>query len=140
MAALAFTVLLALCLGGGTVSFLVVQAIEPHGAATPRDAVEGFLRGVFTDRSADPAEFICTENRDDKDLARLVFQVRELQRRYSSSDVQWTYPPLDQASKSIDTTVTLHYSTVDGKTVDKPLRMLLVNRLGWWVCEVETPQ
>jgi len=138
----AFVVLVTLCLGGGTTSLLVVQNLEPKGTPTPEEAVEGFLRGVFTERSAANAgAYVCAENRSDDQLTRLVFEVRQFQRRNSSTDTRWTYPPVTYpARRRASADVTLRFSTVDSQPVERRLKLTLVDRLGWWVCEVETPR
>jgi len=139
LAAVAFVALLVLCLGGGATSFFVVQSLEPRGTATPESALEGFLRAVFVDRDANrAADFVCTEHRDDKELARLVFEVRAFTSRYASADTRWTYPGVRRAGKreaSADVTLTLN--NADQRVSEKQVRLLLVDHNGWWVCEVE---
>jgi hypothetical protein len=139
LATAVFITVLALCLGGGAVSFFVVQSLEPRGTATPESALEGFLRAVFVDRDADrAADFVCADNRNDEELARLVFEVRTFTSRYSSADTRWTYPGVRRTGKreaSADVTLTL--STVDQRVSEKRVRLLLVDDSGWWVCEVE---
>jgi hypothetical protein len=139
LAAVVFTAMLVLCLGGGAISFLVVQSLEPRGAATPESALEGFLRSVFIDRDAGrAADFVCAENRDDEELARLVFEVRAFTSRYASANPRWSYPGVRRDGRrdaSADVTLTL--STADQPVSEKQVRLLLVDHNGWWVCEVE---
>ena len=137
-----FSMLLALCLGGAATSFLVVQHLEPRGASAPEVALEGFLQAVFVEQDASQAaDFVCTKNRDDKELARLVFEVRAFQGRYASARTRWTYPPVQRTGKRrASADVTLSLNTTDQRVSEKRVRLLLVDDRGWWVCEVEAPR
>jgi hypothetical protein len=139
LAAAVFATVLVLCLGGGAISFFVVQSQEPRGTTTPESALEGFLRAVFVDRDATrAADFVCAENRDDRELARLVFEVRAFTSRNNSAETRWTYPEVRRTGKreaSADVTLTLN--TVGQRVSEKQVRLRLVDHNGWWVCEVE---
>jgi hypothetical protein len=134
-----FVMVLTLCLGGAATSFFVLQRLEPRGSAAPETALEGFLQAVFVQQDANRvADFVCAENGDDRELARLVFEVRAFSTRYASATTRWTYPDVRRTGNrdaSADVTLTV---TSDGQRVsEKRVRLLLVDRHGWWVCEVE---
>ena len=134
-----FAVLLMLCLAGGTVSFLVVQSLEPRGTSTPEAALEGFLQAVFVDRDADrAADFVCADTRDDKQLARLVFEVRAFSSQNESASTRWSYPGVERTGRrEASADVTLSLSTSDEQVTEKKVRLLLVDDRGWWVCEAK---
>jgi hypothetical protein len=139
---LVFTLMVALCLGGGLVSFVVVQSAEPRGTPSPEAAVEGFLRAIFTEHSANSAAgFVCSDIRDNKELARLVFEVKAFERRYASPRTTWTYPPVQRTgAREASADVTLTLTTQVDQVAEKEIRLLLVDDRGWWVCDVETPE
>jgi hypothetical protein len=139
LASVVFVAMLVLCLGGGAISFLVVQSLEPRGTATPESALEGFLRSVFVEKDANrAADFVCVANRDDKELARLVFEVRAFASRYASANPRWSYPSVERTGKrEARADVTLTLSTVDQPVSKKQVGLLLIDHNGWWVCEVE---
>ncbi|MFU8852705.1 hypothetical protein ACNAW0_17215 [Micromonospora sp. SL1-18] len=128
-----------LCGGGGTAAFLTLrQAEEGQGAKEPAVAVDGFLAAVYRDQDAEKAAtFVCSAARDDKKIADKVAEVRKYATQYRNPRFRWTTPKVDNRTgdrATVTTKVTM--TTADEKVADQELRFTVVQKTGWWVCEV----
>ncbi|MCW3813171.1 hypothetical protein ONA91_01685 [Micromonospora sp. DR5-3] len=128
-----------LCGGGGTAAFLTLRnADEGQGAKEPAVAVDGFLTAVYQDRDArKAATFVCSTARDDKKIAAKVAEVEKYAAQYQNPRFRWTTPKVDNRTgdrATVTTKVTM--TTSDEKVADQDLRFTVVQKTGWWVCEV----
>ncbi|SBT52680.1 hypothetical protein GA0070621_4502 [Micromonospora narathiwatensis] len=128
-----------LCGGGGTAAFLALRnAEEGEGAKEPAVAVDGFLGAVYHDQDArKAATFVCSAARDDKKIAAKVAEVRKYAEQYQKPRFRWTTPKVDNQTgdrATVSTKVTM--ITADEKVADQELRFTVVQKTGWWVCEV----
>ncbi|NES17106.1 MULTISPECIES: hypothetical protein [Micromonospora] len=128
-----------LCGGGGTAAFLTLRnAEEGQGAKEPAVAVDGFLTAVYKDRDArKAATFVCSASRDDKKIAAKVAEVKKYATQYQNPRFRWTSPKVDNRTGDRATVTTrLTMTTADEKVADQDLRFTVVQKTGWWVCEV----
>lgn len=128
-----------LCGGGGTAAFLTLRnAEEGQGAKEPAVAVDGFLTAVYKDRDArKAATFVCSASRDDKKIAAKVAEVKKYATQYQNARFRWTSPKVDNRTGDRATVTTrLTMTTADEKVADQDLRFTVVQKTGWWVCEV----
>lgn len=128
-----------LCGGGGTAAFLVLRSAEEgQGAKEPAAAVEGFLGAVYRDQDASKAAtFVCSAARDDRKIAAKVAEVRKYAEQYQKPRFRWTAPKVDNQTgdrATVSTKVTM--ISADEKVADQELRLTVVQKTGWWVCEV----
>lgn len=128
-----------LCGGGGTAAFLTLRNAENgQGAKEPAVAVDGFLTAVYKDRDAKKAAtFVCSAARDDKKIADKVAEVQKYASEYQNPRFRWTTPKVDNRTgdrATVTTKVTM--TTSDEKVADQELRFTVVQKTGWWVCEV----
>ena len=133
---LALVVVLA---GGATAAFVLIGPASSRGAATPADAVEGFLDAIYGKHSAkDAARFVCARARNDAELDQIVFGVKTFEQEFSSPRTTWTYPEIKPNGKQATATITLSMSTANDQVAEKRFELLLVDDRGWWVCDVNT--
>ncbi|MCW3841107.1 hypothetical protein ONA70_13445 [Micromonospora yasonensis] len=128
-----------LCGGGGTAAFLTLRNAEDgQGAKEPSVAVEGFLTAVYKDRDArKAATFVCSASRDDKKIAAKVAEVQKYATQYQNPRFRWTSPKVDnQTGDRATVTTRVTMTTSDEKVADQDLRFTVVQKTGWWVCEV----
>jgi len=130
---------LILCVGGGVSAWLLRRGLESgDGAARPVDAAEGFLTAVYSDRDSDKAAaLVCSEARDEKEIAAKVGEIRAYDDKYDSPRFEWDEPKVaDEGEDRAVVTVKLTMTTADEKTAEQELRLTVVRKSGWWVCEV----
>lgn len=128
-----------LCGGGGTAAFLTLRNAEDgRGAKEPTVAVDGFLTAVYKDRDAKKAAtFVCSAARDDKKIAAKVAEVQKYASEYQNPRFRWTTPKVDnQTGDRATVTTKVTMTTSDEKVADQELRFTVVQKTGWWVCEV----
>ncbi|MFE9654014.1 hypothetical protein [Micromonospora sp. NPDC006431] len=128
-----------LCGGGGTAAFLTLRkAEEGKGAKEPAVAVNGFLTAVYKDQDArKAATFVCSAARDDKKIAAKVAEVQKYATQYHNPRFRWTTPKVDnQTGERATVTTKVTMTTSDEKVADQELRFTVVQKTGWWVCEV----
>lgn len=128
-----------LCGGGGTAAFLTLRNAEDgQGAKEPTVAVDGFLTAVYKDRDAKKAAtFVCSAARDDKKIAAKVAEVQKYASEYQNPRFRWTTPKVDnQTGDRATVTTKVTMTTSDEKVADQELRFTVVQKTGWWVCEV----
>jgi hypothetical protein len=136
---LVLAVVLVLCGGGGLAAFFLLRgAPGGEGASEPVAAVDGFLRAVYTDRDANKAaSLVCREARDSAKIRKKVDEVRNYSRSYDNPRFKWDVPKVDdQNADRAVVSVKLTMITGDDKTSDQQLRFTVVQKTGWWVCEV----
>ncbi|WP_200210187.1 Rv0361 family membrane protein [Micromonospora coerulea] len=128
-----------LCGGGGTAAFLTLRDTEEgQGAKEPAVAVDDFLTAVYQDRDAKKAAtFVCSASRDDKKIAGKVAEVQKYATEYQNPRFRWTTPKVDnQTGERATVTTKVTMTTSDEKVADQELRFTVVQKSGWWVCEV----
>ncbi|WP_423791053.1 hypothetical protein [Micromonospora cathayae] len=139
IAAIVLVVALVLCGGGGTAAFFLLRNAETgEGAAEPAGAVQEFLTAVYTERDADRAtDLVCSSARDREKIAAKVAEVRKYAETHQNARFKWSAPKVDNQTAeraTVSTTVTV--TTTDEKVADQELRFTVVQKTGWWVCEV----
>ncbi|WP_405434771.1 hypothetical protein [Micromonospora sp. NBC_00617] len=139
IAAIALVVIMVLCVGGGVVAFLTLRNAESgEGAKEPAVAVDEFLTAVYKDRDATKAaKHVCAASRDDKKIAAKVAEVQKYASEYQNPRFKWTTPKVDNQTgdrATVSTRITM--TTADEKVADQDLRFTVVQKTGWWVCEV----
>lgn len=139
IASIVLTVAVLLCGGGGTAAFLTLRnAEEGQGAKEPAVAVDGFLTAVYKDRDVrKAATFVCSAARDDKKITAKVAEVKKYATQYQNPRFRWSSPKVDNRTGDRATVTTrLTMTTADEKVADQDLRFTVVQKKGWWVCEV----
>ncbi len=139
IAAIALIVIMVLCVGGGVVAFLTLRNAENgEGAKEPAVAVDEFLTAVYKDRNATKAASrVCAASRDDKKIAAKVAEVQKYAAEYQNPRFRWTSPKVDnQTGDRATVTTRVTMTTADEKVADQDLRFTVVQKTGWWVCEV----
>jgi len=139
IAAIALVVIMVLCVGGGVVAFLTLRNAETgEGAKEPAVAVDEFLTAVYKDRDATKAASrVCAAARDDDKIAAKVAEVEKYAATYQNPRFRWTTPKVDNQTGDRATVSTrLTMTTADEKVADQELRFTVVQKTGWWVCEV----
>ena len=139
IAAISLVVVLLLCGGGAISAFLLLRdAEEGEGAPEPVAAAEAFLRAVYSDRDADKAaSLVCSESRDQADIDRKVAEVEEYATTYQTPRFRWETPTIDEQNEERAIVSTkLIMTTGDEKVSEQQLRLTVVKKTGWWVCEV----
>ncbi|MGW3792998.1 Rv0361 family membrane protein [Micromonospora arida] len=139
IAAIALVVIMVLCVGGGVVAFLTLRDAETgEGAKEPAVAVDEFLTAVYKDRDATKAAGrVCAASRDDDKIAAKVAEVEKYASTYQNPRFRWTTPKVDnQTGERATVSTRLTMTTADEKVADQELRFTVVQKTGWWVCEV----
>lgn len=139
IAAVTLVVIMVLCVGGGVLAFLTLRNTETgEGAKEPAVAVDEFLTAVYKDRDATKAATrVCAASRDDGKIAAKVAEVQKYASEYQNPRFRWTTPKVDNQTgdrATVSTRVTM--TTADEKVADQDLRFTVVQKTGWWVCEV----
>lgn len=139
IAVIALAVIMVLCVGGGAVAFLTLRNAETgEGAKEPAVAVDEFLTAVYKDRDvAKAASRVCAASRDDEKIAAKIAEVEKYAAAHQNPRFRWTTPKVDNQTgdrATVSTRVTM--TTSDEKVADQDLRFTVVQKTGWWVCEV----
>lgn len=139
IASVVLAVVLVLCGGGGLTAFLMLRDTETgEGAAEPVVAVDGFLKAVYTDNDATKAAgLICSEARDKTEITKKVEEVKKYATTYDKPRFRWETPKIDDQNAEraiVSTKVTM--MTGDEKVAEQQLKFIVVQKTGWWVCEV----
>jgi len=132
-------VVLVLCGGGGLAAFLMLRNTETGtGADAPEAAVENFLDAVYVQRDAKKAtELVCAEARDDKAIKKKVEDIKKQVEANKDPKFRWTPLKVDDKNEKraiVSTKLTL--ITSDEKMAEQQLKFTVVQKTGWWVCEV----
>jgi flagellar basal body-associated protein FliL len=139
IAAIALAVIMVLCVGGGVLAFLTLRNAETgEGAKDPAVAVDEFLTAVYKDRDAtEAASRVCAASRDEDKIAAKVAEVQKYASTYQNPRFRWTTPKVDnQTGERATVSTRLTMTTADEKVADQELRFTVVQKTGWWVCEV----
>ncbi|MGK5743277.1 Rv0361 family membrane protein [Micromonospora sp. URMC 103] len=139
IAAIALVVVLVLCVGGGVIAFLTLRNVETgEGAKEPAVAVDEFLTAVYKERdAAKAATLVCASARDDDKIAAKVAEVQKYASTYQNPRFRWTTPKVEnQTGDRATVTTKVTMTTTDEKVADQDLRVTVVRKTGWWVCEV----
>jgi hypothetical protein len=139
IASIVFAVVLLLCAAGGLSAFLLLRNTEAtDGAPEPVAAVDAFMRAVYADKNATKAAaLVCSEARDEAAIAEKVTEVERYATRYTSPRFTWSEPHIDERNDDaarVSTVLTM--ATGDEKLAEQRLTFRVVNKTGWWVCEV----
>jgi flagellar basal body-associated protein FliL len=132
-------VLALLCAAGGVGAFFLLRGGEGKGAATAKEAADGFLTAIYKDgEPADATKLVCKEARDEKAITSKVNEVKDQKSKLQSPTITWSSVDVkNETAESADTTVTLKLTTTDEKISEQTLKLQLVKRDGWFVCEVQ---
>ncbi len=128
-----------LCGGGVTAAVLLMRNTEPNdGAAEPVAAVQDFLKAVYTDQDATKAnELVCAEARDEKSMTEKVDEVKANSTKYKNPRYKWDEPKVDsQDPESASVSVKITMTTSDEKVAEQQLKFTVVQKTGWFVCEI----
>ncbi|WP_432955858.1 Rv0361 family membrane protein [Micromonospora haikouensis] len=130
---------LLLCGGGGAAAFFTLRSTENgEGAKEPAVAVENFLTAVYKERDARKAAgYVCAAARDDRKITAKVTELKRYTEQYSDARFRWTSPKVDnQTGDRATVTTRVTMTTSDEKVADQDLRFTVVQKTGWWVCEI----
>jgi hypothetical protein len=127
--------------GGATAAFVLIGPASSRGSASPQQAVDGFLDGIYAKHSAkDAGRFVCERARNDQELDQIVFGVKTFEQEFLSARTTWSYPEIRPAARQATASVTLTMTTANEQVAEKQITLLLVDDRGWWVCDVQTPE
>ncbi len=131
-------VVLLLCGGGGLTAFLLLRDGGGEGAPDPVNAVDNFLRAVYLEQDAGKAAtMVCPAARDKTKINKKVDEVRGYARQYPNPRFRWTPPALtSQADQRAVVTTRLTMITGDERFAEQQLSLTVVEKTGWWVCDV----
>jgi hypothetical protein len=134
--ALAATLLL--CGGGAVSAYFLLRDADNPGAPDPATAVDRFLTAVYTQQDASAADaLVCREARDKTKITDRVNEIKTYSDGYQDPVYRWDAPAV--ATKADDralVSVQLTMSTGDEKTAEQDLRITVIRKTGWLVCEV----
>ncbi len=130
---------LVLCAGGGTGAYLLVNNLDGKGQASPTEAVTGFLNAVFVDKNVDRAStYVCKDARDKGKLTKKIQELEDYEAKYKNPKFTWPAPTVESQNKDTATlSVKINFSTEDDRVAERNLKIIAVNKSGWWVCEVK---
>ena len=139
LVSLALAVLILFCGTGGTVAFLLLRNSESgEGAPEPVAAVDAFMTAIYSEQNPEKAaSVVCAAARDKEKIKDKVLEVRNYSQKYDNPRFHWTDPRIDdQNSDRAIVSTKLTMTTADEKIADQQLRFTVVQKTGWWVCEV----
>jgi hypothetical protein len=139
IASIVFAVVLLLCASGGVTAFFLLRDTEEReGAPEPVAAVDAFMRAVYTDQDATKAAaLVCSDARDEAAIRKKVEEVERYATTYTSPRFQWSPPQVDdQGDEVARVSTVLTMTTGDEQVAEQRLTFQVVNKTGWWVCEV----
>jgi hypothetical protein len=134
----ALALVITLLVGGGIAgAWVLIDPTGARGTATPDEAVDGLLRAIYETHDARAAgRHVCERARDDAELERLVFQVKQHEDSFTAARTTWTYLPIHAEGRQASAEVTLTMTTLNEQVSTRMLTLLLVDDRGWWVCDV----
>jgi hypothetical protein len=139
IAAVVAAVAVVLCGGGITGAVLLLRNTEPNpGQPEPVAAVQEFLKAVYSDQDPDKAtDLVCAESRDEAEIKKKVDEVKNLATKYQSPRYKWDEPKVDnQDAESAKVSVKVTMTTSDEKISEQQLTFTVVQKTGWFVCEI----
>ncbi|WP_232074767.1 Rv0361 family membrane protein [Phytohabitans suffuscus] len=128
-----------LCGGGVTAAVLLMRNTEPNdGAAEPVAAVQDFLKAVYNDQDVTKAnDLVCAESRDETALTTKVDEIKANSTKYKNPRYKWDEPKVDsQEPESATVSVKVTMTTQDEKVAEQQLKFTVVQKTGWFVCEI----
>ncbi|HEY2949384.1 MAG TPA: hypothetical protein VGJ53_13485 [Micromonosporaceae bacterium] len=128
-----------LCGGGGLGAWLYLNNVERgRGATAPEEAVDDFLKAVYTDRDADKAtKLVCRDARDNAEITKKVDEVKAYAAKYSNVQFDWDEPKVDDRNaKRATVSVKITATTGDEREAEQRLVFTVIRDSGWWVCDV----
>jgi flagellar basal body-associated protein FliL len=140
IAAIVLAVVFLLCAGGGTVAYFVLVRNSDHrGADNPSQAVNDFLVAVYADKDVTKANaLVCLQARRRDDVTRKVNEVKQIGQQYKEPTFSWDDPTVTETKKDSATVdVKIKISTADEKIAEQALKIIVVRKSGWFVCEVQ---
>jgi len=132
-------VLLVLCLVGAAGAFFLLNNNEGKGKDTARAAAQEFLTAIYKDGNATTAEkLVCKEARDAKEIGDKVKQIKDQGAKLKNPSYSWDSIKIaNETQTAAETTVVVKLSTSDEKLSEQTLKLMLVKRDGWFVCDVK---
>jgi hypothetical protein len=132
-------VVLLLCAVGGVGAFILLNNNEGKGAGSAQDAAQDFLEAVYKDHNPAAAEkLVCGEARDREAIEAKINQVKDQKGKLKNASIAWDSPKIEnETAERADTTVTVKLTTSDEKLAEQILKLTLVKKDGWFVCEVQ---
>lgn len=124
-------------LGVGIAGAWLVIGPGMRGDDSPEAAVNGFLTGIYETRDAhDAGRHVCERARDDAELGRIVFTVRQQQEAFTAARTTWNPPTIHVDGREATAEVTLTMATLNEQVSTRTITLQLVDDRGWWVCDV----
>ena len=124
-------------IAGGVAGAWLLVGPSMRGDETPEAAVNGFLTGIYETRDAgDAGRHVCERARDDAELDRIVFEVRQHAEAFTAARTTWEPPTVRTEGRSATADVTLTMTTLNEQVATRAITLLLVDDRGWWVCDV----
>jgi len=124
---------------GGVGAWLLLRGAESRdGAPEPTTAVSDFLQAVYIDQDAEAAaDLVCAEARDSDAITGKVEEIKGYEDSYDNPRFEWTEPRVDeQDTERAIVSVDLRVTTADEKSAGQKMTFTVVQKTGWWVCEV----
>lgn len=136
--AIVLGVLLLLCGAGGVAAYVLLNGGEGKGADTASTAAQEFLTAIYKERNATKAEaLVCKEARDRKAIDSKIKELEDKQEQLKSPAYTWdTIKVENQTETRGESTITIKLTTSDEKVAEQTVKLELVKRDGWFVCEV----
>ena len=137
--AIVLGVLLVLCLVGAAGAFVLLNNHEGKGKDTARAAAQEFLTAIYKDGNATSAEkLVCKEARDAKEIGDKVKEIKDQGAKLKNPSYSWdSIKSANETETSADTIVVVKLSTSDEKLSEQTLKLMLIKRDGWFVCDVK---
>lgn len=134
-------VALLLCGGGGVGIFLYFSNnVDPlgSGAESPKAAADAFLEAFYTEHDPVLAEkAVCKQARDKKVIEAQIQKIEDYGKTYRSPKFTWDEPTVSgESAETAEVSVKLTMSTSDEKVSSQSLKLTVVKKDGWRVCEV----
>ena len=139
IASIVLAVVLLFCACGGVAAFLLLRdTATGEGAAEPVVAVDNFLKAIYTDKdAAKAAALVCSEARDEIAITKKVEEVNKYATTYDKPRFRWDAPKVDgQNAERAIVSAKIEMTTSDEKVAEQRLTFTVVQKTGWWVCEV----
>jgi hypothetical protein len=130
-----------LCGGGGTAAYLFLRdTSDGQGAESPQVAVNDFLVAVYTEHDAEKAgQLVCSDARNREQLTKKIDEVRAYAEKYKKPKFSWPEPTVAEAKeKRAKVNVTVRITTDDERVAEQPLNFTVIEKTGWFVCEIQS--
>ncbi len=136
--AVALTATLLLCGGGAASAYFWLRDSDNPGATDPATAVDRFLSAVYTQQNPNAANaLVCREARDKTKLADRMHEIKTYSDGYQDPSYHWDQPAVStKAADRAVVSVHLTMATGDEKSAEQDLRITVIRKTGWLVCDV----